>query len=240
MPKRNEQEELIFKSQGLSEAIHLLSQYEEALQGLADRPEDRGLKERLESLNPSLRDIQTRFDPHLATPLGLFAAQVASLDARLEEDTVRPTTGELRAVTDTLANLQSELRVTHTEIERFEKWVATGRDDLLLEIAAVTDAIDNLRNIFTYSNSLRAGNPQADIFRNTVIALLSSALEELKAPAVSVKRLGGIVGLLRRVMAKSAEKQLGEIADNAIKTAIDRSEDLYESIKEMPGMDGFF
>lgn len=89
-------------------------------------------------------------------------------------------------MTDTLANLQSELRVTHTEIERFEKWVATGRDDLLLENAAVTDAIDNLRNIFTYSNSLRRGTPQADIFRNTVIALLSSALEELKAPAVSV------------------------------------------------------
>lgn len=42
------------------------------------------------------------------------------------------------------------------------------------------------------------------------------------------------------MMTKSAEKQLGEIADNAIKTAIDRSEDLYELVKEMPGMDGFF
>lgn len=138
MAARNEQEELIFKAQGLTEAIGVLSQFEELVQGLTDRPDDKDLKSSLEALDPNIRDLQTRFEPHLTT-LGLFAAQMASLSARLETDSFAPTGGELRAVTQTLANLQSELRKTHSDIERFDKWVRTDRGDLLLEIAMLSD-----------------------------------------------------------------------------------------------------
>lgn len=237
MPKRNQQEELILKAQGLTEAIELLSKYEEVLQGLVDKPDDETLHDSFENLSQRTADIQKRFEPHLHQ-LGIFAAQMSSLGARMEEREVRPSGGELGAVTNTLANLQSDLRKTHSDIDLFEKWVDAKTDDLLIEIAALSESLLSVQRIFEFSNSVRSNAAQSEIFRETVVKLLSAAIEELKAPAVNVSRLQGIRTMLGKVLKKSAEKKLGEAADNALDEAVRQTGRVVDMAKDLPGIDG--
>ncbi len=248
MSQRTQQEELIFKAQGLTEAIGLLSQYEDIMQGLVDAPGDRELADAFDGLSQRTVDLQSRFEPHLST-LALFGAQMSAFDARIEDKDAAPRGSDLSAVTNALANLQSELRTTHQEIERFDKWVLADRDDLLLEIAALAEALDTVRNIFRFSNSLASAStgpgasgqpdPQTEIFRQTVISLLTATIEELKAPAVNTNRLTGISRLLNRILKKSAEKKLSEAADGALDAAIRQTGKVSDLVKDLPGMDGF-
>ncbi|MEL7111232.1 MAG: hypothetical protein AAGL99_18410 [Pseudomonadota bacterium] len=237
MAERNAQEELIFQAQALTEGIELLSRYEEILQGLVDDPADEDLQSDYQSLSQRTADLQSRFEPHLSL-IGIFAAQMAHFSARLEETPEAPGQGELSAVSNTLANLQSQLRKTHSDIEAFDKWVAADRDDLVVEIAALSEALLNVQRIFEFSNSLRREDPQSEIFRETVIKLLTAAIEELKAPAVSASRLQGITGFLSRIVKKSAEKKLGEGTDAALNEALKQSGKVVEIVKDLPGLDG--
>jgi|GEM_PF-3876315 len=237
MSKRNEQEDLIFKAQGLTEAIELLSQYEEILQGLVDKPSDKALADKFDSLSQRTSDIQKRFEPHLSQ-LGSFAAQMNALGARMEEDEVTPSGGEHSAVSNSLANLQSDLRKTHSDIELFDKWVDAKTDDLLIEIAVLSECLLNVQRIFEFSNSVRSNAAQSEVFRETVVKLLSSAVEELKAPAVNVSRLKGIGSTLRKVLKKSAEKKLGEAADTALDEAVRQTGRVVDMAKDLPGIDG--
>lgn len=237
MTERDAHEDLIRKAQGITEAIELLSKYEEVLQGLMDTPGDVDLATSFESLSQRMADIQTRFQPHLGS-LALLSAQLNHLQARLEEKEASLSGAEMNAVANALANLQSELRTTHTEIEKFDKWVSARTEDLLIEIASLTEALTSVQRIFEFSNSLRTDEVQAEIFRETVIKLLSAAIEELKAPAVSVNRLGGISKMLKKMLRKSAEKKLGEAADAALDQAVKQSGRVVDLAKELPGLDG--
>lgn len=239
MAIRNEQEELIFKAQGITEALELLSKYEDVLQGMLDAAGDSDLIKAFEGLSPRLSDIQSRFKPHLST-LGLVAAQLNVMQARLEDGKATPTGAEMNAVTNALANLQSELRKAHADIERYDKWVSTQTSDLLIEIAALTESLDAVKRIFEFSNSLRSDETQAEIFRETVVKLLSATIEELTAPAVSVNRLSGITGMLKKVLEKSVEKKLGEAVDGALDEAVSQSGRVVEVAKELPHLDGLF
>ena len=229
-------EELKMKGQGLQEAITLASKYEELMQALVDAPGDKELIQQFEALSPQTADIQKRFEPHLAT-LGLMAAQLNVVASKLD-DNYQPTGGDLSAVTSTLANLESEYRVVNTQLDAMDKWVEASRGDLLLEIEALASSLENIRNIFSFSNELAANSVDGEVFRQTVISLLNATIEELKAPAVNVGRLKGIGQTLKRVLRKSAEKKLGEAVDDALDEAVSHADKAIELAKELPGIDG--
>ena len=229
-------EELKMKGQGLQEAITLASKYEDLMQSLIDAPGDKELIQQFEALSPQTADIQKRFEPHLAT-LGLMAAQLNVVASKLD-DNYQPTVGDLSAVKSTLANLESEYRVVNTQLDAMDKWVKASRGDLLLEIEALASSLENIRNIFSFSNELAAKSVDCDVFRQTVISLLNATIEELKAPAVNVGRLKGIGQTLKRVLRKSAEKKLGEAVDDALDEAVSHADKAIELAKELPGIDG--
>lgn len=231
-------DDLKFQGQGLQEAITLTSKYEELLQALMDRPDDKDLQMEFESMSPRTADLQTRFSPHLGT-LGLLAAQLNAVRAKLEND-YRPTGGDLSAVSNTLANLESEFRVVSNKLEDMDRWVNAERGDLLLEIEALAVALDNLRKIFSFSNELAAKSTDGDIFRQTVISLLTAAIEELKAPAVNVGRMQGIGHTLKRVLKKSVEKKFGEAVDSALDGAVNQAEKVTDLARDLPAIDNLF
>jgi len=231
-------DDLKFQGQGLQEAITLTSKYEELLQALMDRPDDKDLQMKFESMSPRTADLQTRFSPHLST-LGLLAAQLNAVQAKLEQD-YRPTGGDLSAVSNTLANLESEFRVVSNKLEDMDRWVSTERGDLLLEIEALATSLDNLRKIFSFSNELAAKSTDGDIFRQTVISLLTAAIEELKAPAVNVGRMQGIGRTLKRVLKKSVEKKFGEAVDSALDEAVNQAEKVTDLARDLPVIDNLF
>lgn len=229
---------LKLQGQGLQEAITLTSKYEELLQALVDKPDDKDLLMEFESMSPQTADLQTRFSPHLST-LGLLAAQLNAVQAKLDGD-YRPTGGDLSAVSNTLANLESEFRVVSNKLEEMDRWVNAERGDLLLEIEALATALDNVRKIFSFSNELAANSSDGDIFRQTVISLLTATIEELKAPAVNVGRLQGIGQTLKRLLKKSAEKKLGEAVDSALDEAVTQAERVTDLARDLPGIDNLF
>lgn len=228
-------EELKKKGQGLQEAITLASKYEELMQALVDAPGDKELIQQFEALSPQTSDIQKRFEPHLST-LGLMAAQLNVVQSKLE-DSYQPTGGDLSAVTTTLANLESEYRVVNIELDAMDKWVSADRGDLLIELEALAASLENVRNIFNFSNELAANTVDGDVFRQTVISLLTATIEELKAPAVNVGRLKGIGQTLRRVLRKSAEKKMGEAVDGALDEAVGHADKVIDLAKDLPGIE---
>lgn len=231
-------EDLKLQGQGLQEAITHTSKYEELLQALVENPDDKDLLMEFETMSPLTADLQTRFSPHLNT-LGLLAAQLNAVQAKLDGD-YRPTGGDLSAVSNTLANLESEFRVVSTKLEDLDRWVNAERGDLLLEIEAFAVALDNVLKIFSFSNELAVGSRDGDVFRQTVIQLLSSAIEELKAPAVNVSRLQRIGQMLKRVLKKSGEKKLGEAVDSALDVAANQAGKVVDAAKDLPGIDSLF
>ena len=54
-------DDLKFQGQGLQEAITLTSKYEELLQALMDRPDDKDLQMEFESMSPRTADLQNTF-----------------------------------------------------------------------------------------------------------------------------------------------------------------------------------
>lgn len=238
MTKRNEFEELQFKEQGLHEAIGLVKEYQDLLSkiDLSDEPET--FLDEFDSLGPRTADIQSRFKPHLSS-LGLFASEMNFVQVRLE-DNQKPAPSALASARNNIENLTSEFRLTQQALDKFETWVRADHGDLLLEVAGLMEAISNVKNIFLHSNSLAMEKGQTEILRNTVIQLLSSAVEELKAPAVNVNRLHGISSMLRSVLKKSVEKKLGEAADSAIEQAVSQAEKVTDLAKDLPGLDNLF
>lgn len=228
-------DELKLKGQGLQEAITLASKYEELMQALVDTPDDQELIGQFESLSPQTADIQTRFEPHLST-LALMAAQLNVVQSKLD-GRYKPTGGDLSAVTTTLANLESEYRVVNTQLEKMDKWVGADRGDLLLEIEALAASLENVRHIFSFSNELAAASVDGDVFRQTIISLLSATIEELKAPAVNIGRLQGIGQTLKRLLRKSAEKKLGEAVDGVLDEAVSHADKAIELAKDLPGIE---
>lgn len=228
-------EDLKKKGQGLQEAITIASKYEELMQAMIDAPGDKELIQQFEALSPQTADIQKRFEPHLST-LGLMAAQLNVVQSKLE-DNYKPTGGDLSVVTTTLANLESEYRVVNTELDAMDKWVSADRGDLLLELEALAASLENVRNIFKFSNVLAASTVDGDVFRQTVITLLAATIEELKAPALNVGRLKGIGETLKRVLRKSAEKKLGEAVDGALDEAVGHADKVIDLAKDLPGIE---
>ena len=237
MDKKETIEDLKLQGQGLQEAISLTSKYEELLQALTDKPDDRDLLMEFESLGPQTADLQSRFSPHLST-LALLAAQLNMVQSKLDGN-YRPTGGDLSAVSNTLANLQSEFRVVSSKLENLDRWVNAEREELFTELAALAAALENVRNIFRFSNQLAANSIESDIFRQTIINLLTATIEELKGPVVNVGRLQGIGQTLKRVFKKSTEKKLGEAVDSALDQAVGQADKVIDLAKDLPGIDNF-
>lgn len=237
MNRSQASQDLMFHGQALQEAIALVSNYEELLEGLAETPDERDLLMEFESLSPQTADLQTRFSPHLNT-LSLLAAQLDMLQSKLD-GRYRPTAGDISAVKNTLANLESEYRVVPNKLEDLDRWVHADRGRLLKEIGALSRVLENLKGIFQFSNELAASSSESDIFRQTVISLLAATIEELKAPVVNVGRLYGIGQMLKGVLKRSAEKKLGETVDAVLDQAVSQADKVIEMAKDLPGIGGF-
>ncbi len=226
-------QEALLQNQALSEAIEVMSAIEDGLAASLSVSGADAYSE-IDSLGTRLRSLQERFAPRLNS-VGLFAAQLNSILVRMEEG--KPATPkDVEAAQHALADLESYFRQSSAALEQLDRWVRADHAEVAAEIARLADSLHALKTMLSHSNAPVRDADASDVFRNTVVQLLSAALEELKAPAVNTRRLGGLADMLKGVLRKSAEKQMGEAADAVIQEAVDQSQTLVEKAQNLPGL----
>ena len=238
MAERSDYHSLLMQSQALSEAIEIVSKLESQTPIAIETPEERQTQRQVASLIRQMESAIGRFKPHLGV-LIKHAGVLSSVADAIDRGGA-PTRDDMLPISEALVELESEFRVCSKSLERLEKWIDASIEDIAIEIAALTASLANVISVFQFSNAIAANNAVSEMYRQTVIQLLTSALEELKAPAVNSGRLQGIGAMLRRIMRKSAERKLGGELDDALDGALSHADKLADRLKDLPPMDGFF
>jgi len=231
-----EYETLSRRGQGLSEALDLVAKLEAKM--LASQEWEEADAQEIRSLLSRIEFLSVRFKPELGFIESFLAKSTGLLDRIDAGET--PVREDMVALAEVSAELESEIRQTNSRLYLLDRWVLKDETDLALEVAQLTASLGEVIGLFAHSNSLRANPKMDEVFRKTVIQLLTAAVEELKAPAVNAGKLNALASTLRRIGRKSAERKVGEAAEELIETAAKKAGEVGNQLAELPELPGLF
>jgi hypothetical protein len=112
-------------------------------------------------------------------------------------------------------------------------WRNATTDDVGKAIATVSEKLVFLKKVIERSNSLKADDSPIDkIQLAQLLALLSAAIEALKAPYVETKQAGGFFKWLGKTAKVSVEKGAEKVVTDAMVDAADSGKELIDKLSD--------
>ncbi len=236
MTQSEDYQTLARRGQGLSEALELVAKIEaKVLAGVKWQEAD---LEEIRSLVRKLEFLSVRFRPELEF-VTLFLTKASAMITRLENEgeLVRE---DIVAVGEVSTEIESEIRSVNSRLYLYDRWIDKTDTDLAISIAQLIETIGEIIGIFKYSNSVSMNEHMTELHRQTIIQILSAAIEELKAPAVNAGRFDAITGALKRIGKKTAERQVSRAVDDLLAQAAEQAEGIGSELANLPDISPLF